>query len=978
MAVDRVSIIIPIYNVAPYIKECLESVIGQSYTDLEILCIDDCSTDDSMLIVQMYSAIDSRIKIIHHEQNRGLAISRNTGLENASGKYFFFLDSDDYLVPNAIEKLVQTSKTTNSDIVLSQTNTFTLNNTLQPRVMEVTEYLHTAPIKNFQITVENYQEAIETIPCVSWGKLFTRDFLIRNKLKFIDKNIAHEDDGFNLMILSRFPRITVIDDIGVHYRIRENSITDKMEKRSEKKKKLQHMRLSLSYTFSYIKKTHSSTVANTLIRSIKSSKFYCRYYEYSINLLGVVRIQKQSRAIKLKIFGLTFSPGGHVLSTSKISIIIPFYNTCKTHGSQQFLRKNIESILNQTYKDLEILYIDNNSNDESVDIIKSYNDPRIKILTQNVQGVSNARNLGIEHATGEYLTFIDSDDYVAKDYIETALKDLKGIDVFIRELLCCYQGNTPPHKTLRKKGLKLYGKHIQDVYPYMECLPNVFFRTNFIKNKNIRFDPNISIGEDNLFITTSIVHAKNVKIRKKANYYYQILGTSSSNSSGNYLSFIEAYDKIFAMGLERFGYINDACVNYFLTKYPYFYRLSNNKEEFKKQSKLLLQKYINSYQLSKGTKGKMQNLLRNTSGITSGDISVIVQGGIHSTETRKCLESVRLHLPNAEIILSTWEGSDLSTLQGLYDILVLNADPGAPCIRYKNNNPVYNNMNRQLFSTQEGLKKATRKYAMKLRSDLIITDDRFLAYIDKFPARSENYNLFTNKILTSSLLTRFSLQLKKNLPKVDIPFHISDWWFFGLREDLNTYFLHTPLAEEPNFTQYFNLEKNTLKNTPYGTLPFKFAPEQYFGYTCFAQHFSDIHMEDAADNSQKVTAQSRECIINNFIILDFEQSGIYLNKYPYSKNEKFLGEEYLDLYNFARYENEYTHYCDKEYKITSNENFYLNEKLWRAKLRIYKHIFRLKNKQEPLSRRLEQIFIGIPFSIIAYVCYLIKNTLKTT
>lgn len=353
--------------------------------------------------------------------------------------------------------------------------------------------------------------------------------------------------------------------------------------------------------------------------------------------------------------------------------------------------------------------------------------------------------------------------------------------------------------------------------------------------------------------------------------------------------------------------------------------------------------------------------------IDTSDISVIVQGAINKEETPKCLRSIRKHLPGAEIILSTWEGSNVSDFTGLYDILILNKDPGAPIIEEYKLRTVYNNMNRQLLSTQEGLRKASRKYAMKLRSDLIFTSDKFLEYFDKFQQRTGEYNLFERKILTPTLFTRFNIKFGKQYERVKIPFHISDWWLFGLREDLNKYFLDTPLVKEPEFTNYFSLEENKSKNNPYGKAMFKFAPEQYFGYECFARNFDDIYMEDAADYSDELMEKFRKCLVNNFIILEFEQSGIYLNKYPYSKNEKFSGDQYIGLYNFYRYENEYKKYCDKEYKITTkNKKMFENEKYGYDLLRVYKHIAKLSEPKTKILSKIEQIFISIPISIISF------------
>ena len=355
------------------------------------------------------------------------------------------------------------------------------------------------------------------------------------------------------------------------------------------------------------------------------------------------------------------------------------------------------------------------------------------------------------------------------------------------------------------------------------------------------------------------------------------------------------------------------------------------------------------------------------------NISVIVQGAINRKETPECLKSIRKILPDSEIILSTWDGEELGNLYGLYDILVLNKDPGSVLMTEFSHKKVYNNMNRQLLSTKEGLKKATRKFAMKLRSDLILTDDKFLRYFNEFKERGQNYNLFRHKILASCLYTRFNIKCSNLNKKIYIPFHISDWWFFGLKSDLEKYFLDTQLVVEPDFTNYFELKENKAKISPYGKPKFKFSPEQYFGYSCFSRNFDDIYMQDASDTNDDLMEKFRQCLVNNFIILQFDQSGIYLNKYQFSKNEKFVGEQFIDLYNFYRYESEYKKYCDKNYKIKTDGKFFKNPDLASALLKLYKHFYKLIAQDSPLYLRIEQLIIGIPFSSLKLLFVFFKN-----
>lgn len=116
-----ISVIVPVYNSAGNMKRCLDSLSSQKYRNLEILFIDDCSTDGSLSILEMFSKdpanSDFSIRIIHHEQNKGVAAARNTGLDNATGQYIYYLDSDDYIENNTLKILYETAERYKADIV---------------------------------------------------------------------------------------------------------------------------------------------------------------------------------------------------------------------------------------------------------------------------------------------------------------------------------------------------------------------------------------------------------------------------------------------------------------------------------------------------------------------------------------------------------------------------------------------------------------------------------------------------------------------------------------------------------------------------------------------------------------------------------------------------------------------------------------------------------------------------------------------
>lgn len=114
----KISVLIPVYNVEKYIKRCIDSIISQSFKDIEIICVNDASTDNSLEIIKDYQKKDNRIIIIDKKQNEGVMMARKDGYKNASGEYFFFGDSDDYLPSDTLSILFEAAQKNNSDITV--------------------------------------------------------------------------------------------------------------------------------------------------------------------------------------------------------------------------------------------------------------------------------------------------------------------------------------------------------------------------------------------------------------------------------------------------------------------------------------------------------------------------------------------------------------------------------------------------------------------------------------------------------------------------------------------------------------------------------------------------------------------------------------------------------------------------------------------------------------------------------------------
>lgn len=207
----KVSVIIPFYNVESYIGQCLDSVVKQSLSEIEILCIDDKSPDNSIDIVRKYSEKDSRIRIFRHERNRGLGAARNTGIENASGRYIFFLDSDDWLLDDGLQKLYETAEKQQVRIVSAPFKRYeeVSGNYKRLRVKARGEFLISN--KNFDSLEYNA------------FKLFHSSIFADPEIRFPDR-LIHEDVEFYWKVFTIHNRIFCMEEPAMVYRIRENSI----------------------------------------------------------------------------------------------------------------------------------------------------------------------------------------------------------------------------------------------------------------------------------------------------------------------------------------------------------------------------------------------------------------------------------------------------------------------------------------------------------------------------------------------------------------------------------------------------------------------------------------------------------------------------------------------------------------------------------------------------------------------------------
>lgn len=184
----EISIIVPVYNVENYLSFSLDSILNQTYKDIEIICVNDGSTDNSSFILSRYAEFDSRIKIINRP-NGGLSAARNTGMDAVESKFILFVDSDDYVSPLLVENLMEISKAHNPDYV-SFNNFVLMQNT---RKLYLSFCAVENSLENKLLYEQNLPASIlSDIPLTAWSKLYKTEIIKENNLKFVE-GIQYED-----------------------------------------------------------------------------------------------------------------------------------------------------------------------------------------------------------------------------------------------------------------------------------------------------------------------------------------------------------------------------------------------------------------------------------------------------------------------------------------------------------------------------------------------------------------------------------------------------------------------------------------------------------------------------------------------------------------------------------------------------------------------------------------------------------------
>jgi glycosyltransferase involved in cell wall biosynthesis len=220
-AVPLVTVVVPVYNVESYLRECLDSVVNQSLRQIEIVCINDSSTDGSLQILREYEAADSRVRIIDREANEGLSTARNVGMSVATGKYLLFVDSDDYVDRELCRKAFECAEANRADLVIYDYVAFEdKNKATRIRGRESTLS---------QVDPSNKEDLLN-LNAYAWTKLILSDHVRSLQLRFPD-GLLYEDSPVHWALLTTTSRIALLPERLYFYRQRPDSIGYRRDRR---------------------------------------------------------------------------------------------------------------------------------------------------------------------------------------------------------------------------------------------------------------------------------------------------------------------------------------------------------------------------------------------------------------------------------------------------------------------------------------------------------------------------------------------------------------------------------------------------------------------------------------------------------------------------------------------------------------------------------------------------------------------------
>lgn len=463
----KVTIVIPVYNGSKYMKEAIDSAIAQTYKNIEIIVVNDGSTDETDKIALSY-----RDKIIYFKkENGGVSTALNLAISKMTGEYFSWLSHDDVYLPEKVEKQIAylTNLEDKNSILYSNYKLMDENgdSIYQP-------VIHNNVMLNKKPEYALYRGCINGLSLLINKKVFDDVGLFNEELR------CTQDYDLWLKMIKKGYKFVHMPDVLVVTRLHSKQVTNSNSKVTTEGNQLwiemidalsakDKIRLEGSeYNF------YDGMITFLETTTYAGAKEYCFEQKERILLNEKGKIAQRMQDIK-------------------VSVVIPFYNRIDK------LKYAIETVLKQTHQNIEIILV-NDCSTEKINTIEDSikNDKRVKLINlKSNSGPAAARNIGIENSTGEYIAFLDSDDSFLINKIEKQLFEMiiRGSNISHTSYIRKSTKNEDIIHTGRCKGVVIP----VFIYNCPVATPTVMINREFLNNSGVKFKEDIKIGEDTCY-----------------------------------------------------------------------------------------------------------------------------------------------------------------------------------------------------------------------------------------------------------------------------------------------------------------------------------------------------------------------------------------------------------------------------------------------------------------------------------------------
>ncbi len=518
-----VSVIMPVYNGHDYLSQCLDSVVNQTLQDIEIICVDDGSADDSVDILKKYAEKDSRIKVIQ-QANGGAGAARNNGLRHATGQYLSFLDSDDFFEPVMLEHAVQQIQKDSADFVVFRCDQY-MNDT--GKYKKVNYSLKAETLPNYTpFSFRNITDNVfKTFVGWAWDKVYDAEFVRKNQLTFQEQRTSNDLlFVFSALVLAK--KITWLDEVLAHQRrnngeslsnTREKSWHCFYEALCALRSMLREKNLYEELERDFINYALHFSLWN--INTITGPCYELLYNKLQTEWFADLGIEGKPQEYFYN--REEYFQGREILTRKaeeypiKVSVVIP------VHNAEKFIAKGIESALKQKIA-VEVICVDDCSTDSSPKIMQEYAEKyeNVHVLTNETNVFAGeSRNRGMLAAKGRYVLFLDSDDYIIPNALEPLYRfavkhDLDWVKT-TAEGIDDTQGTEKKIPNARYSMEKLdpgydeklldFKNHPNKFLETMAVVPwNALYKRSFLLEKHLRFNKLFCVNDRSFFVDSCV------------------------------------------------------------------------------------------------------------------------------------------------------------------------------------------------------------------------------------------------------------------------------------------------------------------------------------------------------------------------------------------------------------------------------------------------------------------------------------------